>query len=94
MSFDVAVEIIRDEIVISLIDNAVAQGGKSTRVAESTTFDGVENFGEVAVELEVAVGVGVAEVFDVFSEVAEKEDVGFADFARDFNLGWNGQFYL
>lgn len=28
----------------------------------------------------------VAEVFDVFGEVAEEEDVGFADFAGDFDL--------
>ena len=30
--------------------------------------------------------MGVAEVFDVFGEVAEEEDVLFADFARDLDL--------
>ena len=66
MRLDVTVEIVRDEIVIPLIDDAVAQGGESSRVSEFAAFDGVEDFGEVAVELEVAVGVGVTEVFDVF----------------------------
>jgi hypothetical protein len=30
--------------------------------------------------------VGVAEVLDVFGEVAKEEDVVLADFARDFDL--------
>lgn len=30
--------------------------------------------------------MGVAEVLDVFREVAEEEDVGFPDLAGDFNL--------
>jgi len=34
--------------------------------------------------------VGMAEVFDVFGEVAEEEDVRFADFARYFDLWGEG----
>ncbi len=30
--------------------------------------------------------MGVAQVFDVFGQVAEEEDVGFADFAGYFDL--------
>lgn len=30
--------------------------------------------------------MSVAEVFDVFGEVAKEEDIGFADFAGDFDL--------
>lgn len=30
--------------------------------------------------------MGVTEVLDVFGQVAEEEDVGFADFAGDFDL--------
>jgi hypothetical protein len=33
--------------------------------------------------VEVLVVVGVAEVFNVFAEVAEEEDVFFADFSGD-----------
>lgn len=30
--------------------------------------------------------MGVAKVFDVFGEIAEEEDIGFANLARDLNL--------
>jgi hypothetical protein len=33
-----------------------------------------------------AVVVRVSEILDVFGQVAEEEDVAFADFARDFDL--------
>ena len=39
--------------------------------------------------MEGAVGVGVAEIFDVFGEVAEEEDVVGGDFAGYFDL-WAG----
>lgn len=69
-----------------MIDDAVAQRTEAGGVPEGVGFDGVEDAGEVGVELEVAVVVRVAQVFDVFGEVAEEEDVGFADFARYFDL--------
>jgi len=86
MGLDIAIEIIRDEVIIALVDDGVAEGGEPAGVAELAALDGVEDFDEVGVELDVAVGVGVTEVFDVFGEVAEEEDVGFADFAGDFDL--------
>ena len=55
-------------------------------VAKGIGFDGGEDFREVRVEREGAVVVRVAEVFDVFGEVAEEEDVGVADFAGYFDL--------
>lgn len=60
------------------------------RVAEEAGVDGVEDGGEVRVEFEgvwvVVVEVAVAEVADVFGEVAEEEDVLVADFAGYFDL--------
>ena len=87
MGLDVAVEVVRHEVVIAMIGDGVAQGAEAACVSESTTFDGIEHFGEVGVELEVAVVVGVAEIFDVLGEVTEEEDVGFADLASDFDVG-------
>ena len=84
---DVAVEVVGDEVVVALVDDGVAQGAEAARVAELTALDGVEHFREVGVDFEVAIGVSVAEVFDVLGEVAEEEDVRFADFAGDFNVG-------
>ena len=85
--FHVAVEIIRDKIIIALVDDAVAQRCKSARVTEHAALDGVKDFGEVGIEGEAAVVVSVAEILDVLGEVAEEEDVPFADLTGDFNVG-------
>jgi len=62
---------------------------------EAAAGDGGEDGGQVWVEVvRGAVVVCVPQVFDVFGEGAEEEDVGFADFARDFDLcgcGWDCQ---
>lgn len=66
MCLDVGVEVVGDEVVIPLVDDGVAQRGEAARVAELAGLDGGEDGGEVRVEGEVAVVVGVAEVLDVF----------------------------
>ena len=86
MRLDVAVEIVRNEVVVPLIGDGVAQGCKPTAVAKRVIPDGIEDTCKIGIELEGAVRVAVAKVFNVFGEVAEKEDVGIADFAGDFNL--------
>ena len=87
MGLNVAVEVVRNEIVVALIDDRVAQSAEAVGIAEFTTFDGIKDFGEVGVEFEVAIGVGVPEVFDVLSEVTEEKDVGLADFASNLDIG-------
>lgn len=79
-------EIIRDKVVITMVLDSSNQSSKGTGVTKGVGFDGLKDFGEVGVESVRAVGVSVTEVFDVFCEVAEEEDVVFADFAGDFNL--------
>lgn len=69
-----------------MFGNRITQCGEAARVAEGVGFDGVEDAGEIGIEGEIAVGVGVAEVFDVFGEVAEEEDVVGGDFAGYFDL--------
>ena len=69
-----------------MLVDGVDKGGEVALVAECAALDGVEDFLELGVELEIAVEVVVTEIFDVFGEVAEEEDVLFADFAGDFNL--------
>jgi len=83
---DIAVEVVRHKVVITLIDDTVAESRKAGSVAELATLDGIENPGEVSVELEVTIVVGVAKIFHVFCQVSKEEDVGFADLAGDFDL--------
>ena len=86
MRLNIRIEIVGHEVIIPMIGDRIAQRGKAARVAKGVGFDGVEDASEVRVEGEGAVGVGVAEVFDVFGEVAEEEDVVRGDFAGYFDL--------
>lgn len=61
-------------------------GAKVVGGAKGAFFDFVEDLVEAGVNGVGAVVVGVAEVFDVFREVAEEEDIVLANFAGDFNL--------
>ena len=69
-----------------MIRDAVDEGGELVRVAEHAAADGVEDFLQVRVDRVRAVVVVVAQVFHVFGQVAEEEDVGVTDFAGDLDL--------
>ena len=86
LRFAVTRKVVADEIIIAMINDGVAKGSEAVGVAKGVGFDGVEDCGEVGVKVEGAVVVGVAEILDVFRKVAEEEDVGFSDFAGDFDL--------
>ena len=88
LRLDVGREVVGDEVVVAVLDDAVEQRGEGARVAKLARVDGVEDVGEVGVELVLLVEVAVAEVFDVLGQVAEEEDVFFANLARDFDLVW------
>ena len=64
--FDVAIEVVGDEVIVAMVNNAVAQCGEATRVTEHIRFDGFEDFGKVGVKLERAVVVGMTEIFNIF----------------------------
>ena len=87
MRLDITIEIIAHEVIVAMIGDRVAESGEAASVAKGVGFYGVENARQVRVESEGAVVVGVAEVFDVFGEVAEEEDVVGGDFAGYFDLG-------
>jgi hypothetical protein len=69
-----------------VLNDAVDESGEALGVAKGALMDMVEDNGELRIELVLAVEMGVSEVFHVFCEVAEEEDIVFADFAGDFNL--------
>lgn len=87
MRLDVAVEVIRHQVIVSVMANCVNHGIEIVRRTEGTVFDLVEDLVEVRIDDVRAVVVGMAKVLDIFGEVAEEEDVIFADFTGDFNLG-------
>lgn len=85
---DVAVEVVRDQVVVAVLHDTVAQRVEARRLAEHAPADGVEDFGQVRVQLEVAVLVGVAEILDVLGQIAEEEDIRLPDLTGDLDLEW------
>jgi hypothetical protein len=86
LRLDVRRKVIRNEVVVAVLNDAVDESREFLSVAESAVVDVVEDNGELGIELVVAVEMGVSEVLDVFCEVAEEEDVVLANLAGDFNL--------
>lgn len=77
-----------------MVRDAVDQSAELAGVAEHAFADDLENACELWVELEAAVPVRVAQVFHVFRQVTEEEDVVFSDFSRDlmqFRLAINSR---
>lgn len=60
MRRDIRVEIVRDKIIVAMVDDGAAQGAEPVGIAKRVRFDGVEDFGEVGVERKGAEVVGVA----------------------------------
>ncbi len=69
-----------------MVDDAVDECGEGTGLPESTLFNLIKDLGKGFVEMVIAIDVAVAQIVDVFGEVAEEENVLLADFARDFDL--------
>lgn len=86
MRLDVAVEIVRHEIVITMLADCGDHGTEVVRRAKRALFNLVEDLVKVGIDRVGAVSVSVAEVLDVLGEVAKEEDVAFTDFTRNLNL--------
>jgi hypothetical protein len=79
-------EVIRDEIVITMVFDCADESGEGARIPEGVLLDFLEDFGEIWVQCMRTVGMCVAEVFNIFSEVTKEEDIVLPNFAGDFNL--------
>lgn len=86
MGLAVRTEVIGNKIIVAVFDDGVDEGRKGRLVAKHALLDGVKHLFQFRVEFVFAVIVGVAEVFDVFGQVAKEEDVLVAGFTRDFDL--------
>lgn len=86
MRSDVAAEIIADQVVVPMISDRVDQSRESALIAKHARPDGFKHFGESRIDFMRSVVVLMPKVLDVLGQVAEQKDVGFADFAGDFNL--------
>ena len=60
LRIDVALEVVGDQVVVSMVRDAVDEGTELARVAEHALADDLEDTHELWIELEAAVVVGVA----------------------------------
>ena len=86
LRLDVRCKVIRNEVVVTMVHDAVEERREGAGVAKGARVDAVEYGSKSRVELVLLVEVSVAELVDVLGEVAEKEDVVLADLAGNFNL--------
>lgn len=79
-------EIIRNKVIIPMILDGGDESRERSNVAKGVGLDAVKHGLELRIHRRFVVGMCVTQVFDVFGEVAEEEDVVLADFAGDFDL--------
>ena len=65
MRLQVAVEVVRDEIIVSVVNNSGDEGRKGSFVAKSALLDRVEDLLEIGVDLVLAVVMCVAKFVNV-----------------------------
>lgn len=86
MCLQVAVEVVRDEIVVAMINNAANKSRERPLVTECAALDCFEDLLEVRIDLALAVEMRVTEIFHIFGKVAEQEDVLITSLAGDLDL--------
>ena len=86
MCLDVAVEVVADQIVVSMVHDRIAKSREMASVTKHTSFDGVEYLLKVFVQLKLAVSMSMAEVFHILSKIAKEKYVALSNLACDLDL--------
>lgn len=86
MRLDVAVEVVRHQVVVTMVPDSGNQGAKVVGQAKRALFNLDKDLLQVGVDGVRAKVVGMAQVFHIFGEVSEQKDVAFTNFTCDFNL--------
>lgn len=86
VGLDVAVEVIRYEVVITMVTNSRDHSSKIIGRAECAFLDSFEHLGQVRVHSVGAVRMRMAEILNIFGEIAEEEYIVLANFTGNFNL--------
>jgi hypothetical protein len=86
LRLDVRGKVIRNEVVVTMLHDAIEQGREALGIAKGAAMDMIEYVGELGLELVLLVQMRVAEVFDILGKVTEQEYVLFTNLAGDFNL--------
>lgn len=84
----VAVEVVRHQIIITMVNNAINKSRELASVTKFSRFDHLEDILQISVYFESgAIKMVVSEIIDVFRQVAEEENVVFTNLSCDFDIG-------
>jgi hypothetical protein len=86
LRLDVRGKVIRNEVVVTMLHDAIKQGGEALGIAKGAAVDVIKYIGELRLELVLLVQMRVTEVLNILRKVTEQEDVLFTNLAGDFNL--------
>lgn len=86
MRLDIAVEIIRHQIVIAVVADSRNHGAKVVRSAESALLNLLEDLLKVTVDGVGSISVRVTQVFDILGQGTEQENVVLTNFTSNLNL--------
>lgn len=86
MCLDVAVEVVRDQVVVAMVTNSRDHCEKVVGRAKGAVLNCLEYLVQIRVDSVRAVRVSMAKVFDILREVSKEEDVVLADLTSDLDL--------
>lgn len=86
LRLDVAVEVIRHQVVVSVVADSRNHGTKVVRSTKCALLDLLKHGIQVRVDSVRAVGVCVTKILHILSEISEQEDVVLSNFASDLDL--------
>ena len=79
-------EVVRDEVVVAVLDNGIDESRECSLVAKSTILNGFEDLGQVWIDFVLAIEVIVTKIFYIFCQVAKEKDVLITCFTSDLDL--------
>lgn len=79
-------KVIRDEVVVAVINDAVDKSGELFRVTKGALVNMIKDSGQLRIELVLGVKMCVAEILNVLCEVAEEENIVLSDLTSNFDL--------
>jgi hypothetical protein len=83
---EVRVEVVRDEVIVAVLDNGIDESREGSLVAKNTILDGFEDLGQVWIDFVLAIEVVVTKIFHIFCQVAKEEDVLITCLTGDLDL--------
>jgi hypothetical protein len=88
LGFEVAFEVVRYQVVVTMINNGINQSLELICTSELSASNGVEDSLKSSVDGLGGEAVSMSEILNILSNVSEQEDVVFTNLTGDFDLSY------